>query len=145
MKRSGKWLPRLMLLCLLGLWSCGGGDDGDSIFEPDPDPQPDPDPIPGFVSVRLASPNGNDGALRFMIAGGQMDSLRTSGLTLFSTGGSTSMTAIVAGTVNDGTVAQFWIPDVANVAQYTASLQEAAARDSYEQQSLSGYTLSVAR
>ena len=141
MKRS--WKSGIVMFALLGLLSCGGSDGDGGVFDP---PIPDePDPVPGFLNVRLTTPNTNDGALLFSLSGGSMDSLRTSGLTIFGTLGSTSGTGLVAGNVGSGTVAQFWVPDVADVSQYSAALQQAAARSTYEQQSLSGYSLTVAR
>ena len=115
--------------------SCGG--DGDEITST-------PSMDPGFVNVSLSTPNSNDGAIMFTLAGGVIDSLTPAGGTLFSAStGTNQFRAIVAGTITDGTVLRFWMPDRRNIASYTATLEQAAARSTYEQQGLSGYSLSI--
>ncbi|MCH8144619.1 MAG: hypothetical protein IIA55_07875, partial [Gemmatimonadetes bacterium] len=57
--------------------------------------------------------------------------------------GTNRFRAIVAGTITDGAVLRFWMPDRRNIASYTATLEQAAARSTYEQQGLSGYSLSI--
>lgn len=117
--------------------SCGG--DGDEITVPST-----PSADPGFVNVSLSTPNSNDGAIMFTLAGGVIDSLTPAGGTLFSAStGTNRFRAIVAGTITDGTVLRFWMPDRRNIASYTATLEQAAARSTYEQQGLSGYSLSI--
>ena len=115
--------------------SCGG--DGDEITNP-------PSTEPGFVSVSLSTPNSNDGAIMFTLAGGVIDSLRPVGGTMFfASTGTNRFRAIVGGRITDGTVLQFWTPDRRNITSYTATLEQAAARSTYEQQDLSGYSLSI--
>ncbi|MEQ9400571.1 MAG: hypothetical protein RJQ04_15520 [Longimicrobiales bacterium] len=144
MRRRTRYAGSVMALALLTLWSCGGGDDGGGVFEPDP-PTPEPDPVPGFLNVRLTTPNTDDGALMFALAGGPMDSLQASGLRIFATGGGSAFTAIVVGDVAAGTVARFWVPDVADSGLYSASLRQASTRATYQQKALTGYSLTVAR
>lgn len=144
MKRRTRYTGSVVALGLLALWSCGGGDDGGGVFEPDP-PPPEPDPVPGFLNIRLTTPSADDGALMFSLAGGPMDSLQATGLRLFATGSGSTLSAVVVGDVAAGTVARFWVPDVADSGQYSASLQQAAARSTYQQKALAGYSLTVAR
>ena len=107
---------------------------------------PAEDPIdPGFVNVTLATPNSNDGALLLTVSGGPIDSLTASaGTIFFASTGTNTFRVMVAGTIGDGPVVRFWMPDRRNVAQYVATLQQAAVRSTYEQQDISGYSLSIA-
>ncbi len=100
---------------------------------------------PGFVNVTLATPNSNDGALLLTLSGGTIDSLAASaGTIFFASTGTNTFGVIVAGTIGDGPVVRFWMPDRRNVSQYVATLEQAAARSTYEQQDISGYSLSIA-
>ena len=100
---------------------------------------------PGFVNVTLATPNSNDGALLLTLSGGAMDSLTASvGTIFFASTGTNTFRVMVAGTIGDGPVVRFWMPDRRNVAQYVATLEQAAVRSSYEQQDIGAYSLSIA-
>ena len=99
---------------------------------------------PGFVTVTLATPNSNDGALLLTLSGGTMDSLQASaGTIFFASTGTNKFRVMVAGTIADGPVVRFWMPDRRNVAQYLATLEQAAVRSTYVQQDISGYSLSI--
>jgi len=91
----------------------------------------------------LVTPNANDGAVLFNIAGGPIDSITAGGPRL--AGDTKSGNALlVMGSVQNGTqLALVWVPDVAKVSSYTASVVQAAARGTYALQSLSGYKISV--
>ncbi len=100
---------------------------------------------PGFVNVTLATPNSNDGALLLTLSGGTIDSLAASaGTIFFASTGTNTFRVMVAGTIGDGPVVRFWMPDRRNVAQYVATLEQAAARSSYVQQDIGAYSLSIA-
>ena len=102
---------------------------------------------PGFVNVTLATPNSNDGALLLTLSGGTIDSLAASaggGTIFFASTGTNTFRVMVAGTIGDGPVVKFWMPDRRDVAQYLATLEQAAVRGSYEQQDIGGYSLSIA-
>lgn len=100
---------------------------------------------PGFVNVTLATPNSNDGALLLTLSGGTMDSLTASaGTIFFASTGTNTFRVMVAGTIGDGPVVRFWMPDRRNVSQYVATLEQAAVRSTYEQQDIGGYSLSIA-
>ena len=135
-------MRHLLWLVLVGmaalLLSCG--DSGSS------GPEPPPDPIQGWLKIRLGSPNADDGGIMFTVSGGQVDSVRSAYSDLFfSSGNASPRRIIVAGNLTSGIVAEIQVPDVASVAQYSATLQEAAARESYEQRSVSLYSLAVER
>ncbi len=100
---------------------------------------------PGFVNVTLSTPNSNDGALLLTLSGGAMDSLTASaGTIFFAETGTNTFRVMVAGTISAGPIARFWMPDRRNVSQYVATLEQAAARSTYEQQDIGGYSLSIA-
>ena len=100
---------------------------------------------PGFVNVTLATPNSNDGALLLTLSGGTMDSLTASaGSLYFASTGTNTFRVMVAGTIADGPIVRFWMPDRRNVSQYVATLEQAAARSTYGQQDIGGYSLSIA-
>ncbi len=100
---------------------------------------------PGFVIVTLATPNSNDGALLLTLSGGTMDSLTASaGTIFFASTGTNTFRVMVAGTIGDGPIVRFWMPDRRNVAQYLATLEQAAVRTTYEQQDIGAYSLSIA-
>ena len=137
--RPEAWIAAAVIAVTM---SCGG--DGEEVTSPQGTPTPTPSADPGFVNVSLATPNSNDGAIMFTLAGGVMDSLTSAGGTLFSAStGTSQFRAIVAGTITNGTVLRFWMPDRRNIASYTVALEQAAARSTYEQQDLNGYTLSI--
>ena len=100
---------------------------------------------PGFVNVTLSTPNSNDGAVLLQLSGGVIDSLTaSSGSIFFAETGTNIFRVMVAGTITDGPVVRFWMPDRRNVSQYSATLEQAAVRSTYEQQSIGGYSLSIA-
>ncbi len=100
---------------------------------------------PGFVNVTLSTPNSNDGAVLLRLSGGVIDSLTaSSGSIFFAATGTNTFRVMVAGTIADGPIVRFWMPDRRNVSQYVATLEQAAARSTYEQQSTGGYSLSIA-
>ena len=100
---------------------------------------------PGFVNITLTTPNSNDGALLLTLSGGAVDSLAaTAGTIFFASTGTNTFKVMVAGTIADGPVVRFWMPDRRNVAQYVATLEQAAVRSTYVQQDIGGYSLSIA-
>jgi hypothetical protein len=117
--------------------STGPDDHGDDRGEPI---QPDP----GFLHVRLATPNADDGAIQFTLSGDRIDSIRTPGDTVFSASIGTNLhRVIVVGGIQGGTVARFWVPDRNQHQDYRVTLEEAAARGTYAQRDPTDYTLSV--
>ncbi len=98
-------------------------------------------PKPGALSAVLATPNANDGALLFNIAGGPVDSI-TAGSVRLAGDTKNGSGLLVMGAVQNGAVlAIVWVPDVAKVSSYTASVVQAAARGTYALQGLTGYKI----
>ena len=111
------------------------------------EPPPPPDPIPGWLRIRLNSPNSDDGGIMFTVAGGQIDSVRSAYPELFvSQGNPGSTRIIVAGDLTSGgLLAEIMVPDVGSVADYAATVEQVAARASFEQRQPSAFSLVVER
>lgn len=127
MTRRRRWLGLLAAALLL---TCGEST------EP---------PTPGWIDVRLDTPNTDDGGIIFVVSGGQIDSVR-SALDVFSSRQSeTSWRVLVAGNARAGVIAQLWVQDVTSDSAYAAVVEEVASRTTFEQRPLSGYALTVQR
>ncbi len=133
----------LLVVALLGLGvaalSCG--DSGPS------GPGPEKEPVPGWMKVRLSSPNTDDGGIMFMLSGGQIDSIRSSFSNLHTaTFSPTARRVIVAGNLTaGGVVAEVLVPDLRATASYTAAVEQVAVRDTYEQRPASSVSLVLER
>lgn len=127
-------------LLALALVTALGACDGDEL---PPGPAPGG---PGFLQVVLQTERTDLGALSIVLSGGPMDSVRVNQTTLLLAEPSgTEQRLIIAGQMNGGTVIlRFWVPEVADVAAYSAVIEQAARRRSYEQQSTADYNLIVA-
>lgn len=114
--------------------ACGGG--GDTVEPPAPDPGP--------VKLILSTPNVNDGALLVAVTGGTVSSVSAQGYQTASTvPGGGGVTLIIRGSIADGNVAQITLPDRKHLADYTATVKQAADRSSYQQQNLAGYSITL--
>ena len=130
-----------ILLVLTGSFVLSCGDSGPS------EPKPNENPVPGWLSVRLSTPNADDGGIMFTISGGQIDSIKSAYPDLFtSSAGNASKQVIVAGHLPTGVVvAELLVPNVELVANYGATVEQVAARDTYQQRPVSGVSLVVER
>ena len=135
-----KHIPWIVLV-VAGLLVLSCGDTNPS------QPPPPPDPIPGWLRIRLNSPNTDDGGIMFTVSGGQIDSVRSSYPEVFFSPGTPSLRRIiVAGDLPSGSVlAEIMVPDVQSVADYATTVEQAAARETFEQRAVSGYSLVVER
>lgn len=108
------------------------------------DTSTEPGPQAGPLSVMLATPNADDAGIVFVVSGGKIDSVTTAPGTAYQLLASTDAApnVLVRGSLTSGAVARVWVPDVK--AAYTAAIREAAARTTYAQRSLAGYTMTVA-
>ena len=110
-------------------------------------PQPPRDPVPGWLQVRLNSPYTDDGGIMFSVRGGQVDSIRSAYSDLFTSQvDSTSIRVIVAGDLSSGViVAEILVPDMESSANYLATVEQVAARETFLQREASGFSLAVER
>jgi hypothetical protein len=103
-------------------------------------------PETGWLAVTMATPNGDDGGLMFIVTGGAIDSVRSTYPNVLSRSESaSSMRVVVAGNLAAGKIAEIWVPDVQRLAQYSVTPVEAAARGTFTQRPIAGYTLTLAK
>ena len=133
MRRSRRWLASAALLVATAGLSCGDGATG---------------PVAGTLSVDFAATTGGThGAVMFTVSGPAAITSATApaGLRVFfETFGPTSTTFVVTGAVQAGSILSIGVPDVNQVGQYTAAIQQVAAAD-HSLRPLGTYTLTLAR
>ena len=108
--------------------------------------EPVPDPTPGWLALRLWTPNTDDGGIIFTVSGASIDSVRSTYPDAFMTRtGSNAWRMLVAGDLIGGAVvAEVHVPDIAKASSYTGTIEQVAARaPSFAQRSLSEYALTV--
>jgi hypothetical protein len=104
-------------------------------------------PVAGVLKVVLASPNsGADGAILLTLSGPAPLTSATagSGLRLFSQPLGATTRFAITGALTNGTVLTIGVPDIRQVASYTATVEQVAAT-SYQLRPLAGYALTVSR
>ena len=109
------------------------------------EPPPAPDPIPGWLGIRLQSPNTDDGGILLTVSGGEIYSVRSTHPDLFVSPPGTPVRRIIVGgeLTSGGLLVEIMVPDVQSAADYTATVEQAAARNTYEQRGVSAYSLVV--
>jgi hypothetical protein len=131
MKISRLWRFGVFALMVLPLAPCGDSTGNDR-------------PVAGWLPLRLITPNTDDGGVLITITGTTIDSIRTTHPQLLTMRQSaTSIRAVIGGNLSVGTIAEIRVPDTRQARQYTAVIQEVAARNTFQQRPLGGYTLSV--
>jgi hypothetical protein len=102
-------------------------------------------PTAGVLTVNLATPNPDDGAVLFTVSGPGIDSVAASGLQLYSGRlDPKTVRVILTGNVTAGPIAQVYIADTRRSGSYTVTLDQIAARGSYQQRDPAAYTLTLA-
>ncbi len=103
-------------------------------------------PAAATLSLSLASPAQDDGAVLLTISGGPVDSIESPEYRLYSTPmDASTYRVIIAGPLSSGLVARVHIPDDRRSADYGAVVEQVAARGTYRQQDPAGYRLSFDR
>lgn len=100
----------------------------------------------GTLTLRLATPHADDGAVMFELSGPPIDSAIAVGASLrvFTRRASGStMVGVVVGDVTNGAVVTLRVPDVGAAAGYTARVLDVADRQNALRASLAGYALTV--
>ena len=128
--------------------SCGG-EGGSTPTEPTPTPvQPTvPVPVPGTLTVRLVTPNADDGAILLELTGpapaAEITAAGQGALVHTRANGNTARVAVF-GSLGAGALVRFTVPDVNAVQQYSAQVIEASDQGSALRASLTGYQLTIA-
>jgi hypothetical protein len=130
--------------------SCGGSGGDRAPTEPAPQPPTQPTApvaVPGTLTVRLVTPNTDDGAILLDISGpAPMADLATpvQGAVVHSrTNGNTARVAVF-GSIASGALVRFSVPDINAAAQYTAQVTEASDRANALRTSVNGYGITIA-
>jgi hypothetical protein len=102
-------------------------------------------PTEGTFTVTLASPNSDDGAVLFTLAGGPVDSVAALGHSVYSARlDDNTVRVIVVGALASGPLVRIRIPDHRQISAYSVVVNQVAARTSYQQRDPSAYSVSVA-
>ena len=89
-------------------------------------------PVAATLQVSLFTPFNDDGALLFTVTGGRVDSVDAPGYTLYtSQTDPATLQVILTGNLSPGIVAHVHIPDERVASQYSASINQVAARETY--------------
>ena len=100
-----------------------------------------PGPSAAVLELALDSPAEDDGAVLLTIRGGPIDSVEAPGFRLYSTSlDPASHRLILTGPLTTGPIALIHIPDQNRTADYSATVDQVAARD-YSQRDPAGYAL----
>jgi hypothetical protein len=98
---------------------------------------------PGVLEVVLTTPSSDDGAILFQVDGTVDSMIAAPGYSGFSNVSPGFTRAVVTGSVSGGIIARLYIPDVSAAGQYSATLLQAAARNSFALQPVTGYALTL--
>lgn len=141
MKRT----PRLLALVLLAAGCSEGTPLGSPVTPPSPPPPP---AAAGVLSVRLATPHADDGALLLELRGPAVrePTAAQAGWQLFAEQARPdTLRIIVAGDVGDGALMTFRVPDGQDATTYSAVVLEVADRRNAVRSTLTGYGLTITR
>jgi hypothetical protein len=101
-------------------------------------------PVAATLQVSLSTPFTDDGALFFTVTGGRVDSVDAPGYTLYtSQTDPATLQVILTGNLSPGIVAHVHIPDERVAAQYSASISQVAARETYIERDPASYHLEL--
>lgn len=128
----------LASMAVLGAITCGKNT---------PVGPPSPPPAgAGTLTVRLTTPNTDDGAILLELRGPNIQTLATanSGWQLYSDATGTTVRGVVAGNLTAGGVLTFHVANVGAVGSYTATIVDVADRQNKLRTDLTGYSLTVA-
>jgi hypothetical protein len=102
-------------------------------------------PVGATLDVSFVTSASDDGAVLFTVAGGPVESVEAPGYRLYTAQiNPTTLRVVVAGSLRAGTIARIHIADERKLAQYSATVNQVAARGSYAQRDPVSYSVSVA-
>ena len=132
--------PLILLLLALIATACGKGD----LVSPH---TPDTDrATPGWISLSLTTPRTDDGAVQLRVFGAAIDSVQLSGVGGFASMSGGVARFLITGRIASGVVARMWVPDTRKASIYVATVDQAAAKVTYQLQDVSqGYAARVTR
>lgn len=151
LRRSSVTRGRVALIATTAVvtLACGGGGDDRTPTQPSPQPPTQPTApvaVPGTLTVRLVTPNPDDGAILLDIAGpapaADIVAVPQGAVVHSRTNGNTTRVAVF-GSLANGELLRFSVPDVKAAPQFTARLTEASDRASTLRTSVSGYQLTI--
>jgi hypothetical protein len=103
-------------------------------------------PVAGTLALDFVTPAADDGAVLFTIAGGPVDSVAAPGLRLYTTRiDPNTLRVILVGSVGSGRLGRVFLSDERRIPQYTATINQVAARSSYQQRDPAAYVLALVR
>jgi hypothetical protein len=103
--------------------------------------------VPGTLTVRLVTPNADDGAILFDITGPAPPvdiTAAVQGAVVHSRIVGNTTRVAVFGSLASGALVKFSVPDVNAAAQYTGQVTEASDRASTLRASVTGYQVTIA-
>lgn len=101
-------------------------------------------PTAATMDVKFVTAASDDGAVLFTVTGGPVVSVEAPGYRLYTAQSSPGMLrVVVAGNLRPGTIARIHIADERKLSQYSATIEQVAARGSYTQRDPISYSLSV--
>lgn len=103
-------------------------------------------PAAATLELDFVTPSAEDGAVLFTISGGPVDSIAAPGHRLYTTrvDGNT-LRVILVGNVGSGRLGRVYLSDERRIPQYTASINQVAARGTYQQRDPAAYALALVR
>jgi hypothetical protein len=132
--------PLILILLALISTACGKGD---LVSPHTPDTER---ATPGWVSLSLTTPRTDDGVVQMRVLGAAIDSVQLSGVGGFASMSGGVARFLITGRIASGVVARMWVPDTRKAAMYVATVNQAAAKATYQLQDLSqGYAATVTR
>lgn len=99
----------------------------------------------GVLTMELATPNANDGAVQFAVSGPAIDSIRPIGYDGTTAALAGQAQTILTGSLTSGAVARVYVRDIARANEYRAWVVAAAARGSYQLQDVGSYRAVLVR
>ncbi|MGH7701866.1 MAG: hypothetical protein ACREMO_02150 [Gemmatimonadales bacterium] len=102
-------------------------------------------PLAGTLEVTLDTPNSDDGAVLFVVAGGPIDQVDPAGYLTYSAPiGLAGTRVVVTGNLAPGVLVHLRVPDIHRAGSYTVVLEQVAARaPGYPLRPLGGYRATV--
>jgi hypothetical protein len=102
-------------------------------------------PVGATLEVSFATGASDDGAVLFTVSGGPVDSVESPGYRIYTSKTNGGMTrVVVTGELRAGVIARIHIADGRRLGQYSATIDQVAARGSYAQRDPVSYSLIVA-